>query len=448
MIRDMRSQFARALFLFLTGLGAQGLSFSVSAQIDIENVIVETYYVSDANDATDTDGGALAAGSVTYRVFLDLLPGVRLRGFFGSVNHPFVISSTEVFFNNEDRGEPYGFDIPEIRIDENTVAVDSWLSLGRATGVHWAVEKSTDSDGSLVGGVNSDGGSEGVPGGILINEDMSAGLPLILADGLIPYTGSGLINFIATGDPLSTVFGEISASNEFNSTSFNLINVGVLGQTEDNRILIGQFTTTGALSFSLNVRLIRNDGTLINYVADGAVLGPDESVSSLLTYPPQCGCTDPDFLEYDEAAGCEDGSCATLVILGCNDPAACNYDPEVNFNVPELCCILPDNCIGLDSDLLCPGAVGISDAVYSGKWNVFPNPSREYTHLSWSGLSPRICNVELRALSGELIWRKEQVSISRENQLSTDTSLLSPGMYILLVSSGDELIRFPIVRVP
>ncbi|MEY4593948.1 MAG: hypothetical protein RIQ47_358, partial [Bacteroidota bacterium] len=46
------------------------MTFTLRAQV--ENVIVERYYVSDASDATDTIGGGLAAGSVTYRIYIDL----------------------------------------------------------------------------------------------------------------------------------------------------------------------------------------------------------------------------------------------------------------------------------------------------------------------------------------------------------------------------------------
>ncbi len=31
------------------------------------------------------------------------------------------------------------------------------------------------------------------------------------------------------------------------------------------------------------------------------------------------GCTDPLYLEYDENANIDDGSCATLVVVGCTD---------------------------------------------------------------------------------------------------------------------------------
>jgi hypothetical protein len=424
------------------------LSGIAIAQSDIENIIVEKYYVSDANDATDGDGGSLAEGSTTYRVFLDLAPGVKLRGFYANADHPFIISSTDVFFNNEDRGEPFGFDIPENRIDENTVALDSWLTLGRATGIHWAVPKSQDTDGSLVGGANSDGGSEAIAGGILINSNPDAGLPLTQADGLIPYTGGALVNFITTGDALDGVFGETNTSNEFNSVSFSVLNEGVLGQTEDNVILIAQLTTTGELSFSLNVRLVRADGTLISYVADGNVLTPGEAVSSFLTYPPQCGCTDPDFLEYDSAAGCDDGSCSTLVVLGCNDPAACNYDPEVNFNVQELCCILPNNCIGLDPDLICPGFVGIEEMSSSGLWNVYPNPSSGMLHVSWSGVELVDAELSLWSVAGEKVWFDSAVGLESGKVLSYPPTVQSAGLYVMMIQSGDLVFRYPILFIP
>ncbi|MFN8697691.1 MAG: T9SS type A sorting domain-containing protein [Flavobacteriales bacterium] len=421
---------------------------SVDAQSDIENIVVEKYYISDENDATDTDGGALAPGSTTYRVFLDLAPGVKLRGFYANSDHPFVISSTEVFFNNQDRGEPFGFDIPENRIDENTVALDSWLTLGRATGIHWAVQKSLDNDGSLVGGVNSDGGSESVPGGILVNASPDAGIPLTTSDGLVPYTGAALVNFIATGDALDPVFGEFSAASEFNTTSFSLLNEGIEGQTEDNVILIAQLTTTGELSFSLNVRVIRADGSLISYVADGSVLAPDEAVSSFLTYPPQCGCTDPDFLEYDSAAGCDDGSCATLVMLGCNDPAACNYDPDVNFNVPELCCILPDNCIGLDPDLICSGFVGINEIGASRLWSVYPNPTSSDFQIKWTDEGTRNADLTLCSMSGGKVWSASDVRFEFGDVVGVQPGSRDAGVYVLTIQSGGEVLRFPIVFMP
>ena len=59
------------------------------ATAQLEKVIIEKYYVSDANDATDVDGGGVPVGSTTYRIYLDLKPGTVLKRIYGDANHPF-----------------------------------------------------------------------------------------------------------------------------------------------------------------------------------------------------------------------------------------------------------------------------------------------------------------------------------------------------------------------
>ena len=80
------------LFVFLIS-AVQFTGFS-----QLEKVIVEKYYVSDLNDATDTLGGGLPVGSTTYRVYVDLAPGSVLKKIYGDANHPFSIQSTAPFF--------------------------------------------------------------------------------------------------------------------------------------------------------------------------------------------------------------------------------------------------------------------------------------------------------------------------------------------------------------
>ena len=45
---------------------------------------------------------------------------------------------------------------------------------------------------------------------------------------------------------------------------------------------------------------------------------------------PILGCTDDDYIEYNEFANTDDGSCNTLVTYGCTDPLAFNYDPTAD----------------------------------------------------------------------------------------------------------------------
>ena len=114
------------------------ISTAVFAQ-GLEDVIIETYYVSDANDATDTDGGFLPAGTTTYRIYLDLEPNTKVETIFGSPAHELRIETTTLFFNNEDRGELRGDLIGDNRLDENTVALDSWVTIGAASESHFGV---------------------------------------------------------------------------------------------------------------------------------------------------------------------------------------------------------------------------------------------------------------------------------------------------------------------
>ena len=61
-------------------------SFLSFAQVGLEGIVVEKYYVSDAADSTDAaDNGAvypLHVGSVTYRVYANLLAGYEVVQMF------------------------------------------------------------------------------------------------------------------------------------------------------------------------------------------------------------------------------------------------------------------------------------------------------------------------------------------------------------------------------
>jgi len=293
------------------------LSFSWYAQ-GLENIILEYYYVSDANDATDTDGGSLAEGSITYRVYVDMAPGYELQAVYGNGNHELRIETSTLFFNNVDRGEITGGAIPHNRIDENTVALDSWITMNGATTLRFGVPKANDIDGSLVGGANNDGGSESIPGGLIVNNDALAGTPLTNADGLIVGT---VPNITIVGLDLS-IFDNVNAGPVFsaNGGAWSVLE-GVQGPTADNVVLIGQFTTDGAFSYQLNVQLGIPGGGTEQYVASNPI--GNEQFFTALSFPiifTGEGCTSPTACNFDPAATVEDGSCIepTANCLICN----------------------------------------------------------------------------------------------------------------------------------
>ncbi|QQR87929.1 MAG: T9SS type A sorting domain-containing protein [Flavobacteriales bacterium] len=429
-MRNLRTSIALAALLCCA------IPCSTSAQ-GLQTVVVEKYYISDANDATDTDGGFLQEGSVTYRVFLDMGEGYKLRSLFGDSLHPFTISSTAVLFNNGDRGKRFGHLIQDQYLGDNTVALDSWLSLGDASEAHIGVLEGDDTDGSVVGGSNNDGGSASVPGGLLVNSASDAGLPLTDRDGLLPGTGMppGFL-FIGDAQYLDSAFFEMNQLNAY--TTMNMVSqapAGVVGYGAENRILIAQITTAGELSFALNVELLDSLGNVLRYVANDDTLLANETAFGLLNYPPECGCMDPNYLEYDPTAGCDDGSCATAIVFGCSDTTACNFDPNANFNIDALCCYGPGDCNGLDINIVCPG-VGLDEAVGDASvLAAWPNPAHGDLMVQWP-FGAEAGELRLLDATGRTI-RIEAVQPGRTMVL--DLSELAQGSYVLLArSEGTE----------
>lgn len=421
----------------LPALGLVLLCHGLRAQGELEAVRVETYYISDANDATDETGGLLVAGSRTYRVFVDLGEGCSLLALYGDTNHVLSISSTQLFFNNIDRGEVFGHQIPDNRLDENTVALDSWLSLGRASNQRFGIEKVDDTDGSIVGGTNNDGGSAGITGGLLVNAEATP--PLTEKDGLLPLTGAPAIppGFFQLGDDPGGAFGEETLLSAFATHDFTLgcTSPGVVGATSDNVVLIAQLTTAGELEFALNLLILRPDGSVARFVASDSVLVGEEQVHPQLTYPPQCGCTDPDFLEFDPSAACDDGSCSTLIVFGCMDTLACNFDPDANINIAQLCCYGPSNCNGLDVTVVCP-QVGIEEEDPARlSFDLFPNPTRGELRLTIRGASSELAFTIMDA-AGRLLQRTRLLRGSSDFSHDVDVTGLAPGAYRLVIEGG------------
>ena len=420
--------------------------YNASAQL--EKVIVEKYYVSDSNDFTDTSGGIVSIGSTTYRIYIDLAPGSILKKIYGDPNHPFEITSTEVFFNNILDGKSFGKDLTKVSLSENTVALDSWITLGQVpkkqgTKTYYGILKNQDDDGSFIGGINNDGGSSLIATGLLINNDPSCGIPLIVSDGIDTMTVTpsswsevGVVDFTSGND--STIFGSLVPKKEFISTGFSLSNSGVTGVNLDsNQIIIAQLTTKGDLSFKLNLeieQLINGLPTLVKYVAKDTLLVAGEIFNPFLSYPQSCGCDDPDFLEYSSSFVCYlEGSCLTLVKIGCMDTLACNYDPAVNINVEELCCY-PGFCADRNIEEVCPSLMGNDFDV-----NLYPNPTSG--DITMNLISGNACNWNYEVyntygsvkLSGSFTTTQSELNVV----LPLDLSNIDLGMYRLKVSNGD-----------
>lgn len=408
------------------------LSGQLIAQDAIEDLIVETYYVSDANDANhDDEGTTLPEGSITYRIFLDLAPGFKIKELFGTDDNPWFVRSTELIWNNSDRGVVFGSNLGDNRLDENTVALDSYITLGAGSDAHYAIPKNLDFDGSIIGGENNDGGSESVGGGLLVNVNQEIGIALTESDGLveveeslIPSLSSGLIS------DLAFVFGnEIVDSAYVSSGTVRIQPAGLIsGKTDENIVLIAQITTLGELEFNFNVSLENENGDKFAFVASDA---PSDTIQSpFLSFPPECGCTDPDFLEYNPAAPCDDGSCQTPIVFGCTDPDACNFDPDANFNIPELCCFGIDDCNNLDWTIICP-SLTTADPSFQFDFKLYPNPALSDVWMAVTSAKEREAELSIYTLQGQLV-QTERVQIRQgEQEFRIGTIHMAQGTYLV-----------------
>jgi hypothetical protein len=422
----------------------------------LERVFIEKYYVSDANDATDLTGGVLPVGSTTYRIYVDMEPGFTIKKIFGDQVHPFIIKSTEPFFNHFSDGQSFAKDFVKARYTEGTVSLDSWLTLGQTTKTqgsktYFGVPKNIDKDGSFIGGSNNDGGSASFPGGLLANSDPSCGRPVTSSDGMdtmltVPsnWFSVGVRDFTNGAD--STIFGSIVQGKEFNSRQFELRNSGTVGKNRDsNQVLIAQLTTLGELSFKLNLEIEGMVGGVLQtfrYVGTDSVLLPGETYHPFLIFPLECGCNNPEYLEFSPKVAClEKGSCKTPLVYGCMDAMACNFDANANFNVQGLCCY-PGLCNGRDIAQVCPSLLGESFDL-----EVYPNPSSGDFMLNiYSGMEDEAIIYEVYNAYGIKILRRDLPPASKIIGEKIDFSSQENGLYYLKATIGDKVETLILVK--
>ena len=245
------------------------LSSLVNAQT-LEGVITEEYY-----------SGTPEANSVTYRVYVDLGPGDKLLAVYGfddedpSTGNALSFETTTEFYNDE-FGTQFGEGINTSLFGPfPTAAIDSWISFGGAATNQLGVPKNLDPD--------SDGDASLVP--LLTN---------VPGDGLSPSANAGQDGFLA-GSPSSTnTLGDLDLSGVNDGGNFvgasdgsYFVLGGVDGVSEENVVCIGQFTTDGDFSFSINVQIQSAEGDNQVYTHTNPVQpdGSDAIVFPGLNFP-------------------------------------------------------------------------------------------------------------------------------------------------------------------
>jgi hypothetical protein len=258
--------------LFLLGIALT--SVYAHAQNGLENIVVETYYISNANDTNaNIDGGDLPIGSVTYRIYADMLQGYKFEAAYGvdappiggapsTGDHECRIATSTMIWNNIDFGTTSPT-FTKAHASHNTVMLDSWLSVGAACAGNYGIQKSLDNGVSNI--------MNNYTPLVLQNNDPLAGIPLTTQDGIIagtpePLTAVGITSEIGVFDNATT--GSVFSTWNGSWASLN----GSYGpDTVDNKVLIAQVTTDGVLCFQLNIQIGTPTGGVENYVAQNPV---------------------------------------------------------------------------------------------------------------------------------------------------------------------------------
>lgn len=259
----------KKLILNLALLFLAAVSFGQSG---LDGIVIEKYYVSDATDAAGSIG-ALPVGSVTWRIYADLAAGYTLQAVYGvdvapagpsTGDHNLLINTTSTFFNNEDYGSttPNGINVTNTR--KNSVMLDTWFSMSGNAAGKVGVIKADDGDGALLNST--------VPI-MLQNNDPCAAPPINAVDGMIngaPPT----VTFVGFSAPELAVFDNVSqVGSSINTSNASVAVLGGVSGAVGNRVLIGQFTTTGVFHYELNLQLGTPSAGVEKWVASNPIAG-------------------------------------------------------------------------------------------------------------------------------------------------------------------------------
>ncbi len=263
------------------GLGLALISGFAQAQNGLENIIVEKYYIANAADVA-ASGGKLAANSVTYRVYVDMLPGYKFQALYGDAAHALKVTSSTTFFNSPTTAGssyiPNAFDPTVLNsgsAQDYLLALDSWFSIGAAADGHAGVLKAEDNGATNILSANT----------LLRNNAVKMGIPLYTQDGYIADATVQAPSFAGI-NLANGIFHKAPAGGSFISTNGAIASqTGVTGPTSTNRVLIGQFTTDGIFRFELNIQIgTPTPGVSEKYVSSNPT-GTERTISTLILEP-------------------------------------------------------------------------------------------------------------------------------------------------------------------
>jgi len=239
----------------------------LKAQKGLENIRVEKFYISSAQDTVGSNEyGYLPIGSTTYRIYADLAPVYRFQAIYGDVNHELRIATTTRFFNCAMQSGTSSMDIEPLYLKDGSLILDSWISVGAAALDYQAVMKTMDDTLPSLALNNVIR--------LFQNEDPAMGIPLTKSDGMKKLRlqpSPAFFNFKNELKYFDYMYRDsvngILSTHDGAWASYG----GTVGPHPENQVLLGQFTTDGVFSFELNMQVAIPGGGAERYVSKNAV---------------------------------------------------------------------------------------------------------------------------------------------------------------------------------
>ena len=241
------------LFLFINTIG-----FSQERVQGLEKIIVERYYISNKADSVKADAdaeeagpdyqkGTLPCGSVTYRIYADLLPNFKLISVYSDkIRNQKISFRSSTSFYNHPKGHLFAMNTKK-DILNSTLVLDSYITLGGAAkGFYGILKKEDDSSPSWFSAANVDG--------VLLNNMPGViGIPLMQKDGFV--AGSGIQTPFTIGFEGDVFDDGTKPGDSLVVRGGAYYTTGIVrgADTLENKVLIAQVTTKGRFQFELNV---------------------------------------------------------------------------------------------------------------------------------------------------------------------------------------------------
>lgn len=230
----------------------------------LEDIIVETYYVSGAAEASIPGNFALPEGSVTYRIFIDMKPGYTLQSVYGAPGHEMILKTGTYFYNDPMHGHYISNLVMERMLPGHALMLDSWIAMGAASQQRYGVLKAEDDTSYTIVNLSEPPSMQG--------SHPLAGIPVKERDGIM--LGDTLPPRVSQLG-LDTLLDVLYKQNiPMNGYVFRTDNGGwgCLGGAQGvdpakNHVLIGQFTTNGDFYFEFNIQIGSAEHGVEQYVA-------------------------------------------------------------------------------------------------------------------------------------------------------------------------------------